>query len=163
MATKTKQQLQQQSDGTFPTNGQGQISAAQHRAFNNDLLDSVAFETDWLDVTNDLVDENTISLLGGSMRIDSMLIKRVGDVINMRIEATLSNTTTTYKGATFSLLNSIFDLGDVLDGGIVVASQVGSTFVFYYGEEHVVFAPLNVLASPKDTLNLSLTVPYYKT
>ena len=41
MAVKTKTQLKQQSNVTYPTNGNGAISAQNVRAFNEDLIDSI--------------------------------------------------------------------------------------------------------------------------
>lgn len=41
MAYKNKTELKAESSSTFPTNGVRQITAANHRAFNEDLIDSL--------------------------------------------------------------------------------------------------------------------------
>ncbi len=46
MATKTKAALKTQSNSTFPDNTAGLITPANHRAFNDDFLDSVLMAVD---------------------------------------------------------------------------------------------------------------------
>jgi hypothetical protein len=53
MAKKTRTQLKNQSASTFPTNGQGQITAAATRDFLADLLDSVLVENPNWEQNND--------------------------------------------------------------------------------------------------------------
>jgi hypothetical protein len=57
MARKTKTELTMQSNSTFPDNTTGAITAANHRTFNNDLIDSVLFNTDLASATEQLTGE----------------------------------------------------------------------------------------------------------
>jgi hypothetical protein len=73
MAIKTKFELKSESEATYLTNGQGAISAASVRAFNEDLIDTVMTEpkSGWIQLN---VVENTENLT-----INALQVKYFGD------------------------------------------------------------------------------------
>jgi hypothetical protein len=159
MAIKTKDELKTLSDSTFSTNGLGQITAENHRAFNDDILDSIAIDTEWINVTDDLIIDSFS--LYGNIQVSECNVKRTGDIILVCISANLSiSNSARFVAVSYSLDSDIFDLGGNISGGFVVFSESGNLFGIYIGRNRIVFNPISINNVAGDSLELGLTVPY---
>jgi hypothetical protein len=158
MARKTIDQLKQQSDKTFFDNTAGEITPAGHRAFNDDLLESAAIESDWTDLTDDLTGGMAI---GGSLSIDEFLAKRVGDVILISMTGTISLISTVFS-VSYEISESVFILDEYEGGGVVFATQNNRLLKFDYGEEFLTFTLISGGATSKpDSFIFKAALPCY--
>ncbi|MDR1197523.1 MAG: hypothetical protein LBK94_00725 [Prevotellaceae bacterium] len=113
MAIKTIDKLKAQSDNTFTTNGLGQITAENHRAFNDDLLDSAALETDWVDLTDSISSVTIAAGIGLSIppTVNSLAIRQTGGIMSLFINIGSFNDTNSTVVITIRIDSKDYDFG----------------------------------------------------
>jgi hypothetical protein len=150
-------ELIEQNEASFPDNNSGEITEVALRDFHTDLLDSAALETDWTEVSSDL--SSGLSL-GGSITIQKCKVKRTGDVVLMYISAGLIITTSSFTGVTFTLNETIFDIGAYAGCVCVFISNSGKMLQLTCGDEQISFTTINPTAVQRDGFDLFVTFPY---
>jgi hypothetical protein len=159
---KNYDELIDQNDSSFPDNTTGAITEEGLRDFHTDMLDSMAIETDWADVTDDLL-LNPPYPIGGSISIDTCLLKRTGDVVLLIIDGSLSISNSSFGGITYSLDSSVFDMGDYARQICILASSNGILLSLTCGKEQISFTIISqVTAITKGLFSLHVAFPYYK-
>jgi hypothetical protein len=162
MAKKNYDELIEQNETSFPDNDSGEITEEALRDFHTDMLDSIALETDWLDITDLLL---AGLATGGSVGVRRCLVKRTGDVILMKIDGTIAITNaSTFTGMTFDLDESISGiLGDELASICVFASAMGNFFQLAAGGGNIVIvrAVTSLTATSRDSFMLHVAFPFF--
>ena len=95
MAIKSREELKTQSTTTFPDNETGSIIPANHRTFNDDVLDSVLFNDDVkeIDITNQVTKTNNISVPNMKIFRYDAINKKVCFNVSVNISATIGSGT----------------------------------------------------------------------
>jgi hypothetical protein len=98
--------------------------------------------------------------IGGSISINTCLLKRTGDVVLLIIDGTLAMSNSSFGGTTYSLDSSVFDMGDYARQICIFASRSRILLRLACGQEQISFTIIGqVTAITKEFFSLHVAFP----
>lgn len=151
MSAKTKTALKAESNSTFTTNGVRAITAASHRTFNDDLIDSldvVKWGANDVQIKKEYVQTN-ITLTQALVQPTTFLMSKVKDSLLSNV-LDLRLVFYTPYGGNFNEMNTTSNSPDIMPLRKTVNAVTYAGYLCFYPTEIKVISPktLSVLINP---------------